>query len=254
MIKKVAVVLSTGGARGIAHIGVLEEIEKCGYEISSITGCSMGALVGAAYATGNLHKFKKAICDITRLDMLRLMDFAFSSKGLIKGNKIMELVSQIIPEINIEDLPIPFTAVATNVLNDQEIVFNKGSLHDAIRASISLPFIFTPKKLNDMELIDGGIINPLPLSHTKRRKEELVIAVISCNTKENSKVFNYSAINLITESITMIIQKLIQASIDKYSPDIIIRIPVRNFGILQFNKARLIIEAGVDETRKCLHY
>lgn len=250
MKKKVALVLSTGGARGLAHIGVIEELEKFGYEISSITGSSIGALVGAAYVTGKLKEFKEIAYNMTLMTLLKYIDISFSSKGLIKGDNIMKLISQIIPETNIEDLPIPFTAIATNILNDQEVIFNKGSLYDAIRASISLPFIFTPVKYNNMLLMDGGILNPLPLSHIRPNKDELVIAVVSCAPKTTNSFQNY---NLISETITTMIQKMIQTSIDKYKPDIVIRIPVREFGILQFNKAKKIINIGNLETKKLLH-
>lgn len=255
--QKVALVLSTGGARGIAHIGVIEEIERQGYEISSIAGCSMGAMIGAFYATGNLSKGKDFLCGLKyKRELLRLVDIAFGKKGLIKGNRIMKELEKIIPPVNIEELPIPFTAIATNIINGEEIVFDKGNLLEAIRASISLPLIFEPLKKGNMLLTDGGIINPLPLNRIERTKGDLLIGVaVSAEDKEAILPVSrdkYNLNSLIIESTTITIQKLINWSIEKYKPDIMIQVPNKKFGILQFKASTEIINNGVKATRAAL--
>lgn len=262
--QKIALVLSTGGARGIAHVGVIEEIERQGYEISSIAGCSMGAMIGAFYVTGKLSKGKEFLYGLKeRKEILKLADFAFSKKGLIKGNRIIKELGKIIPNVNIEDLPIPYTAVATNLLDGKEIVFREGNLLEAIRASISLPSVFKPLKKDNMLLTDGGIINPLPLNRIQRTSGDLLIGVTvsAFEETENKKDFlpdrndikeKYNLYSLMMESTTITIQQLISCSIDKYKPDIIIQVPNRKYGILQFKKVSEIIDNGTKAAKIAL--
>ena len=175
--KNIALVLSTGGARGIAHIGVIEELERQGYHITSIAGSSMGALIGAAYATGRLEACKEALLSLNKPAILKLMDFTVSRSGLLKGNKLMKRIAEIIPDVRIEELKIPFTAVATDIRHRREVLFNKGSLYDAIRSSISMPSIFTPNRIDDMLLIDGGVVNPVPVNRVLRNPGDILVAV-----------------------------------------------------------------------------
>ena len=247
---KVALVLSTGAARGIAHIGVIEELERQGYEISSIAGCSMGALIGAAYATGNLHKCKEFLCGLNNRQLLSLIDLTLSNEGILKGDRIMRKLGELIPDRNIEDLPIPYVAVSTNIQNDQEVVFNHGSLHAAIRASISLPFLFIPFKKEGMTLIDGGISNPLPLSRVKRSEGDLLVAVVACTPKEECEPsVRLNKFALISEAMTSVIQRLIQSSILQHKPDVIIRIATRKYSLLNLKKSQELIRAGILATR-----
>lgn len=262
--QKVALVLSTGGARGIAHIGAIEEIERQGYEISSIAGSSMGAMVGAFYASGNLSKGKEFLCSLNkRKKIWRLADFAFSNKGFFKGERIIKELEKIISNVNIEDLPISYTAIATNILDGKEIVFKNGNLLEAIRASISLPSIFEPLKKDNMLLTDGGVINPLPLNRIERTEGDLLIGVTVSAFKEteNNESFlhkrsniknKYNLYSLMMESTTITIQQLIRYSIEKYKPDIMIQIPNREYGILQFNKSSEIIDNGIKATKTAL--
>ena len=144
--RNISLVLSGGGARGIAHIGVLEELEKQGFHIHSIVGTSMGALVGGIYAAGELTSFKKWIVNLDKLDVFHLVDFTLINNGLIKGDKVFNELHKFIPEINIENLEIDFSAIAADLTNRKEIVFNEGNLLDAIRASVANPNIITPVK------------------------------------------------------------------------------------------------------------
>ncbi len=175
--KSVALVLASGGSRGLAHIGAIEELEKQGYKITSISGSSMGALVGGIYAAGGLDAFKVWMKRIDKMRVFSLMDFTISTDGIVKGKKIMDELKRIVPDKNIEDLSIPFTAVSTDIKHRKEVVFSSGSLFDAIRASISIPSLFKPHKIGDMVLIDGGVINPLPLDRVARKEGDLLVAV-----------------------------------------------------------------------------
>ena len=175
--KDVALVLSSGGARGLAHIGAIEELESQGYQITSIAGCSMGALIGGVYAAGKLKEFREWMKTMDKKKMLELTDFSFSLSHLVKGTRIIEAIMEFVPDIAIEDLPIPYCAVATDWRGGQEVVFRKGSLFSAIRASISLPTFYEPVRRNGMILIDGGVVNPIPLNRVKRHKGDILVGV-----------------------------------------------------------------------------
>jgi NTE family protein len=250
MKKKVALVLSTGGARGIAHIGVIEELIKQDYNISSIAGCSMGALVGAAFASDSLDQCKKVMCDLNRRNFFNYVDFTLNRKGLIKGNRIRKELEKLFGDKNIEDLSMPFTAIATDILNEKEVIFESGNIVDAIRASISLPFIFEPFKKDDKLLLDGGLINPLPLNQVKRHPEDILIGVSVGEKGEQMRKINQ--FTLMIEAVTILIQKNVKNSIDAFKPDIMIQVPVRNYSILDFRKSSLLIEEGINAAKKSL--
>ena len=175
--KNVALALSSGGARGLAHIGAIEELEAQGYHISAIAGCSMGALIGGVYAAGKLEEFRDWMKTIDRKKMLELTDFSLSLNHLVKGSRIIEAIMEFVPDMPIEDLPIPYCAVATDLKAGREVVFDKGSLFEAIRASISLPSFYEPVQRDDMILIDGGVINPIPLNRVQRQPGDILVGV-----------------------------------------------------------------------------
>lgn len=170
-------VLSSGGARGLAHIGAIEALEERGYHISSIAGSSMGALIGGVYAAGKLKEFREWMKTIDRKKMLELTDFSFSINHLVKGTRIIEAIMTFVPDMPIEDLPIPYCAVATDWKSGEEVVFREGSLFDAIRASISLPSFYEPVRRDGRILIDGGVINPIPLNRVQRQEGDLLVGV-----------------------------------------------------------------------------
>lgn len=176
MGNKVALVLGSGGARGYAHIGVIEELIARGYEINCIAGCSMGAVVGGIYAAGKLDEYRDWIESLDYFDMLRLVDPSFSL-GAIRGEKIFGRIREMLGSINIEDLPIPFTAVAADLTNQQEIWFQEGNLELAMRASAAIPSLFTPVMQGNRMLVDGGILNPLPIVPVVSSHSDIIIAV-----------------------------------------------------------------------------
>ena len=175
--KNVALVLASGGSRGLAHIGAIEVLEEHGFRITSIAGASMGALVGGIYAAGGLEAFKEWMKTVDRMKVLNLMDFTIGNGGFVKGEKVISELKSIIPDKSIENLPVPFTAVATDILHRREVVFDSGSLYDAIRSSISMPSIFTPYRIKDMLLVDGGVVNPVPVNRVPRTPGDILVAV-----------------------------------------------------------------------------
>jgi NTE family protein len=174
---RVALVLGSGGARGLAHIGVIEELEAAGFQIAATAGASMGALVGGIHAAGRLADYRDWVGALERGDVLRLLDFAFGHPGLIKGEKLIGVMKELVGEHRIEELPIPFTAVATDLATQREVWLNRGPLFDAIRASIAIPMVFTPHRVGGRELVDGGLLAPLPIAATRQNHADLVIAV-----------------------------------------------------------------------------
>ncbi len=175
--KTVALVLGSGGARGYAHVGAIEVLEERGYKIVAISGCSMGALVGGIYAAGKLREFKDWATGLDRFDILRLLDVSFSSPGAIRGEKVFSVVRDLIGDTLIEDLPIDYTAVATDLLHHKEIWFQEGLLRQAIRASVAIPSILTPEVVRGRVLVDGGLLNPLPIIPTISTHADLIVAV-----------------------------------------------------------------------------
>ena len=282
MKKNVTLVLSGGGARGFAHIGAIEEIESRGYRINSIAGTSMGALVGGMYAVGKMNEYKEWAYRLDKQEIFKLLDFSFSSQGLIKGDKVLNKMKEFIPDANIEDLKIKYTATAFDLAHNKEIVFKEGSLYNAIRASISIPTVFTPVISGDSVLVDGGVINNIPIKNAIRTKNDVLIAVYvnadipvlhinmpdkrerqnlytqKINEFRNSfyksvptdqiKKFNY--FNLINDTIAVMTNKLASTIIKDNPPDILVEISKKSCGTYDFYKAEELVEIGRYATQK----
>jgi NTE family protein len=183
----VALALGSGSARGYAHIGAIEVLNERGYEIIAISGCSMGALVGGMYAAGKLQQYKDWVTGLGQFDVLRLLDVTFSAVGAIRGEKIFSIVSDILGDTRIEDLPIAFTSVATDLLGHKEIWFQEGPLDQAIRASVAIPGVVTPLVLNGRVLVDGATLNPLPIIPTISAHADLIVAVNLAGEEDRSQ-------------------------------------------------------------------
>ena len=177
MNKNVALVLASGGARGMAHIGAIEELERRGYHITSIAGTSAGALVAGLYATGKLKEAKQWFMSLDKQKIMSLGDFSLSTSYLVKGDKIIDSFKEIVDDCLIEDLPIPVSLVASDVIHNREVVMESGSLFQAVRASVSIPMFFRPVKKDDMLLIDGGVLNALPLNRVHRTEGDILVAM-----------------------------------------------------------------------------
>ena len=174
----VALVLGSGGARGLAHIGAIEAIEDHGYTISSIAGCSMGSIIAGMYAAGQLKEAKDWFLQVDKQLILRMMDInLLSGNSLVKGQRIIQELEKVVPDRPIESLNIPCTIVASDMINTEEVVFRSGSLFEAVRASISIPLFFQPVQMGQRLLIDGGILNPLPLHAVERTEGDILVAM-----------------------------------------------------------------------------
>ena len=173
--KNVALVLSSGGPRGFAYIGAIEELLDRGYKITSIAGVSAGSLIGGIYAAGGLDAFKEWLFGLDPVDVVTLMDFSLSRNYLVKGEKVIRTIKKRVPEVNIEDLPIPFTAIATDLFTGEEVIFREGPLFEAIRASISIPSMFKPAEYRGRTLVDGGIVNTFPLNRVQRTPGDILV-------------------------------------------------------------------------------
>ena len=187
-ITTVSLVLGSGGARGLAHIGVIKWLEQNGYKINSVAGSSMGALIGGMYAAGQLDTYANWVMALEKKDVIRLLDISFARKSLFKGDRIIEVLREMIGDYEIQNLPISYTAVATDMNSQQEVWLNSGSLFDAIRASIAIPTIFTPHHYMNKTLLDGSLVNPIPIAPTLQDNTDITIAV-SLSGKVQPPVF-----------------------------------------------------------------
>lgn len=175
--KSVALTLASGGARGMAHIGAIEELIARGYEIHSISGCSIGSLIGGIFAAGKIAEARDWFCALDRQTILQLSDFSFGLSHMVKGNRVMDAIREWVPDRLIEDLPIEASFVATDLLNSSEVIFRSGPLFEAIRASISIPLCFEPVHYEDTLLVDGGLTNPFPLNRVARAEGDILVGV-----------------------------------------------------------------------------
>ncbi len=175
--KTISLVLGSGGARGLAHIGVIRVLERQGWKIGAIAGSSMGALIGGFYAAGKLDDYAEWVQELTEFNVLRYLDIAWGGAGMLKGQMLMETLQEFVGSHRIEDLPIPLTIVASDVLARKEVWLNRGDLFNAIRASIAVPTVFTPHTIKGRPLLDGGVLNPVPIAPTLQDSTDAIIAV-----------------------------------------------------------------------------
>ena len=284
MGKNVALVLSSGGARGFAHIGAINVLEREGYKITSVAGTSMGALVGGIYASGQLKEFEKWVTTLDVMEVLKLTDISISGKGFVKGNKIIDRIKEIVPDRNIEDLLIPYCAVATDFIRGKEKVFTEGNLFDAIRASISIPTVFQPFLIGRDYYVDGGLVNPIPINRVKRNEGDL-LAVVDVNadmphdmpekTEESfgdnrylkriknimhkadkpipkNKKDEIGLFNLNTRSISIMLNQIGALTLKNHPIEIMVRVSREAYGIYDFYKAAEIIREGERATSRAL--
>ena len=253
--RRVALVLAGGGARGVAHIGAIEELERQGFEISAVAGTSMGALVGGVYASGYLEPFKEWMRALDKYKVFSLVDFALSTEGLVKGDRVMEAMKELVPDVQIERMPVPFAAVAADLLTGDEVVLDSGGLYDAIRASISIPSVFRPVHRDGRVLVDGGTVNPLPLNRVRREEGDLLIAVDDCAPFAAAPAAGKVSLNyyrMLTASSQIMQQRITQLMCRLYKPDIMVGLPADSYGMFEFYRSEEILEAGRAATRAAL--
>lgn len=289
---QISLVLGSGGARGLAHIGAIRCLEDHDFEISYIAGSSIGALVGGIYAAGKLDAYTEWVCALQRRDIMRLLDLSLSQGALFRGAKIMGVLGKLVGEHSIEDLPIGFTAVATEINDKREIWLNRGPLFDAIRASIAVPLVFEPVERDGLVLVDGGLINPVPIAPTlndntawtfvvdlngsaeklesvgkkkKNEKEETKDKPISRFTSKISAFVDdllpkaaksdgesLSAIELALRSMDTMQTTIARFKLAGYSPRLTIEIPHNVCTFFEFHRAAELIEFGYRRTEAAL--
>ncbi|MCJ8319816.1 MAG: patatin-like phospholipase family protein [Colwellia sp.] len=283
--KTVSLVLGSGGARGLAHIGVIRWLEENNYKIESISGCSMGALIGGIYAAGKLDDFERWARAISKVEIIALLDLSWKKSGLVKGDKIINTLTELVGDVAIEDLPIKYTAVAADILNEKEVWMNSGRLFDAIRASISLPLFFTPFNYNGVDLIDGGVLNPVPIAPTFNDATDLTLAVnlggkvdtqevtsvSNSSAKENTSPFSdkvtefvsrfkdssvshlskdWGAYDIANQAFDAMQSTIARQKLAAYPADIYLEIARNACGTLEFHRAAEMIELGYQTAKK----
>ncbi len=283
----VSLILGSGGARGLAHIGVIRWLNEHGFRIESISGCSMGALVGGIYAAGKLDEFEHWVRAITKVDMITLLDLSWGGSGLVKGDKIINTLIDLVGDQMIEDLPLSYTAVATDIDNRKEIWLQSGRLFDAIRASIAIPLFFTPFPYRGVELIDGGVLNPVPIAPTFGDHTDLSIAVNlggrairdepepepvqepgNSATGLHSKVsrfirklqrstqaavhFDWDAYDIASQAFDAMQTTIARQKLAAYPPDHTVEIARNACGTMDFDRAGEMIELGYQRADECL--
>ncbi|MBT34033.1 MAG: phospholipase [Thalassobius sp.] len=274
----IALVLSSGGARGFAHIGVINELLKNNFEITSIAGTSMGSIIAGIYAAGKLDEFTEWACSVNRMGLFKLVDFTFSTRGFIRGDRVLNEIKKIVGDLNIEDLNIPYVAVATDIHSQKEVVFREGCLFEAMRASMAIPTIFTPSELNGRELIDGGILNPVPVDLIERHEGDFLVVVnVNANVSDESDIVvqafpsekgnevskngkakkikrQYGFFDLLTSSFDLTQDKLTEMILEKHKPDILINVSRNVCSTFDFHRGAEIIEVGKEAFKNRIIY
>lgn len=275
----VSLILGSGGARGLVHIGVIRWLEEHHFRIASIAGSSMGALIGGVYAAGKLDQVEQWLCSINKVDIVGLMDFSWDGGGLVKGDKVINALVELVGDQRIEDLPIKFTAVATDIDREREVWLNSGRLFDAIRASISMPLFFTPFASQGSQLIDGGVLNPVPMAPTFGDRTDISIAVnlggpaeveeplvpvipvpkVEKTSNIRNKILSFlerfhaeqeqeeetwGAYDVASKAIELMQSTIARQKLAVYPPDYLIEIPFGACGVMEFHRAPEMIELG----------
>ena len=292
MKKTVALVLGSGAARGNAHIGVIQAVEERGYEIVSISGCSIGAVIGGVYAAAKLSGYRTWAESLVRVDLFRLLDVSFMNGGYIKGDRFFEKIQEIIGTPDIDSLPIDYTSVAVDLLNQKEFWFQRGDLISAMRASSAIPSIVSPVELNGHIYVDGGVLNPLPIIPSVSAGADYIIAVdlngptimlpetivdeAELDKTEGQPAWWLSAKSILglgqgdseekaqytpeswgrLQTVNMMFEtmqeSLTQYKLAGYPPDLLISIPKSIAGFYEFWRAKELIDFGYEVTLKAI--
>jgi len=280
--RTVSLVLGAGGARGLAHVGVIQWLTENGYAIRSIAGSSMGALVGGIYAAGKLEAYAEWALALERMEVLQLLDPAFGRAGLFKGERVIGQLRGLIGDSDIAALPVSFTAVAMELESGKEVWLREGKLFDAIRASIAIPLLLTPASVGGRLLVDGGLVNPVPMAPTLNDSTDLTIAVNLGGRHESRPVSAPSAripdendyrqriqafieslqitrepaasapgmIDIALRSMEAMENTIARLKLAAYSPDVTIEIPRNACRIHEFWRAEELIALGREKTAK----
>ncbi len=281
--KRVSLVLGSGGARGLAHIGVIQCLLARGFDIVSVAGASMGALVGGLHAAGKLDDYTQWVRGVGRFDILRLLDLSLGTPGLVKGERLITTLRELLGDAQIEALPIPFTAVATDLADGRELWLANGSLFEAIRASISMPLFFQPYNYRGRLLLDGGVVNPVPMAPVFKDHSDLIIAVnlngppaapsshISDSKsrlpprlaelvarlpgrpgRSSDSSSSLGMLEVANQALDAMQDTIARHRLAAYPPDVLIEVPRNLAGVLEFHRATSLIEAGYQLAEEAL--
>jgi NTE family protein len=286
-MKTVSLVLGSGGARGLAHIGVIHWLDENDFKIKSIVGCSIGAVIGGIYAAGKLDEYEQWVCSLTKVDIVALLDLSWEKSGLVRGDKLINTLINLVGEKLIEDLAISYTAVATDIKGEKEIWIKSGNLFDAMRASFAIPLFFTPFKYKGVDLVDGGVLNPVPIAPTFGDETDLTIAVNLGGPPQNpekpsipsaapaissspfhekinlfinrlkqsvprSKSQDWGAYDIAIQSFEAMQSTIARQKLAAYPPDIVIEVARNACRTLEFDRASEMIELGYRRAKECL--
>lgn len=277
--KNVALVLGSGGARGIAHIAIIEALTKAGFTITSIAGSSIGAVIGGIYAGGHLQGYKDWLTTLNYWDVFRLMDFSISTKGFIKGEKVFKKINPFLPSGTIEDLPIPFVAVAADIIAKKQVNFTSGSVIEAIRASMSIPTILKPVERDETVYVDGSVVNPIPVDVVPRTENDVLVVAdlnahikppkVAIPTAQQSKLDklaakylnwhsnqsgknNLGVFSMLNESFDLTQDMLADKILMEHQPDIHIKISRKAAGTMDFHRADELLAMGKQAAQKAI--
>ncbi len=284
--KTVSLVLGSGGARGLAHIGVIHWLEENDFKIKSIVGCSIGAVIGGIYAAGKLDVYEQWVRSLTKVDIFTLLDLSWEKGGLVRGEKLVNTLVGLVGEKLIEDLPISFTAVATDLRGQKEVWIRSGSLFDAMRASFAIPLFFTPFRLKGIDLVDGGVLNPVPIAPASGDETDMTIAVnlngpavspiepvdVSAAPQSPSSPFrekinrfigrlhpsmpsggsrDWGGYDIAIQGFEAMQSTIARQKLAAYPPDATIEIPRNACKMLEFDRAAEMIALGYRKARMC---
>ena len=285
--KTVSLVLGSGGARGHAHIGVIRALHEMGFEVRNISGCSMGSVIGGIYAADKLDTYTEWAFQLTRGDVVKLLDFSFSLRSIFKGERIFDVLKDLVGDRKIEELDKSFTAVATSLEDEEEVWLNSGSLFTAMRSSTAVPGVFSPVTLNGRTLVDGGLVNPLPIAPTLNDSTDFTIAVnlagidqeytppesVEKEGEENNSYrdriadflsrlreddaagsagSDFDAADLLVKSIDIMQGAIARFKLAAYAPDKTIDIPRNACSFFEFHRAEEMADLGYEKARKVL--
>ena len=253
---KIGIALGGGAARGYAHIGVLNAIHELNIPISYVSGTSIGSFIGALYASGNLKKFENEVRSRNSFmkDVLFKLDPVFPKLSIMNGNEVIRIFKEITDINTFEELNIPLTTVATDIVNNVKIESNKGDLINAIKASIAIPGVLTPTYVNDNLCVDGGLIDPVPLQSIIDMGADRTIAVNLYGLQTSKKIDNkYNIVDIVDRSAKIILNNVTHLSFKNNEPNILIEPPIDQFYGWDFHKANELIDIGYDTAKKILN-
>ena len=252
---KIGIALGGGAARGYAHIGVLKAIDELKIPIDFISGTSIGSFIGALYASGKLNQFEEEIRSKNSFirDVLFKLDPIYPKLAVMNGNEVIKKFKRLTNITPFEELNIPLTTVATDIINNEKIECNSGDIINAIKASIAIPGVLSPTYVNETLCVDGGLIDPVPLESAIKMGADYTIAVnlygLESSEKKDEK---YNIIDIIDRSTKIVLNNITHLSFKLNKPDLLIEPPIDQFRGWDFHKAKELIDIGYEEGKKSL--